>query len=183
MVLPVAFCLKAHQFDFWQKFGKMYFVCVFSQNTISNAGSYESECELTTRDRRSERLGYQRTGAELAVRGPTERGIRLEGRSRGAGGGCQRGLRTNTRTKHVNIHSAFCSADTPERVKHTCTMAGSWGRLQVGLGGSHTVRSLMSLPLNMMYSKTSSRGGIGLSVGRSSVPKDFTRGENENVQY
>lgn len=44
----------------------------------------------------------------------------------------------------------------------------------MGLGGSHTVRSLMSLPLKMMYSKMSSRGRMGLSVGRSSVPKDRT---------
>lgn len=151
-------------------------------NTIFKAGSYKSECELTTRDRRSERLGYQRTGAELAVRGPTEGGVRLEGRSRGAGGGCQRGLRTNTRTKQVSIHCLlFCRHTCACTINGapTCTMAGSWGRLQVGLGGSHTVRSLMSLPLNMMYSKTSSRGGIGLSVGRSSVPKDFTGGQKE----
>lgn len=45
----------------------------------------------------------------------------------------------------------------------------------MGLGGSQTVRSLMSLPRKMMYSKTSSRGAIGLSVGRSSVPKERTR--------
>lgn len=32
----------------------------------------------------------------------------------------------------------------------------------------------MSLPLKMMYSKVSSRGGMGLSVGRSSVPKERT---------
>lgn len=44
----------------------------------------------------------------------------------------------------------------------------------MGFGGSHTVRSLMSLPLKMMYSKVSSRGGMGRSVGRSSVPKERT---------
>lgn len=32
----------------------------------------------------------------------------------------------------------------------------------------------MSLPRNIIYSKTSSRGGIGLSVGLSSVPKERT---------
>lgn len=36
------------------------------------------------------------------------------------------------------------------------------------------MRSLISLPRNIMYSKTSSRGGIGRSVGLSSVPKDRT---------
>lgn len=56
----------------------------------------------------------------------------------------------------------------------TWTMAGSWGNEHVGLGGSHTVRSLISLPLKMMYSKISSRARMGLSVGRSSVPKDRT---------
>lgn len=44
----------------------------------------------------------------------------------------------------------------------------------MALGGSQTVRSFISLPRKMMYSNTSSRGGIGLSVGRSSVPKDRT---------
>lgn len=45
----------------------------------------------------------------------------------------------------------------------------------------------MSLPLKMMYSKMSSRGGMGRSVGRSSVPKERTGGwgggggENVNV--
>ena len=37
----------------------------------------------------------------------------------------------------------------------------------------------MSLPLKMMYSKISSRGGIGLSVGRSSVPKERTIEKDE----
>lgn len=32
----------------------------------------------------------------------------------------------------------------------------------------------MSLPRNIIYSKTSSRGGMGLSVGLSSVPKERT---------
>lgn len=44
----------------------------------------------------------------------------------------------------------------------------------MALGGSQTVRSFISLPRKMMYSNTSSRGGIGLSVGRSSVPKERT---------
>lgn len=60
-------------------------------------------------------------------------------------------------------------------------MAGSWGSEQVGLGGSHTVRSLMSLPLKMMYSKVSSRGGMGRSVGRSSVPKERTDEEETKI--
>lgn len=64
----------------------------------------------------------------------------------------------------------------------TWTIAGSWGKEHCGFGGSQTVRSLISLPRNMMYSKTSSRGGIGRSVGLSSVPKDRT-GEKENMRY
>lgn len=68
----------------------------------------------------------------------------------------------------------------PPQDGRTWTMAGSWGSEQVGLGGSHTVRSLMSLPLKMMYSNVSSRGGIGRSVGRSSVPNERTvRGGNK----
>ncbi len=65
----------------------------------------------------------------------------------------------------------------------TWTMAGSWGRLLVALGGSQTVRSFISLPRKMMYSNTSSRGGIGLSVGRSSVPKERTVGENSQDKW
>lgn len=86
-------------------------------------------------------------------------------------------------THSINEHNHH----TTWQVKHslkpntvTCTMAGSWGREQLGFGGSHTVRSLMSLPLKMMYSKTSSRGATGLSVGRSSVPKDFTVHKNRS---
>lgn len=56
----------------------------------------------------------------------------------------------------------------------TWTIAGSCGKEHWGFGGSQTVRSLMSLPRNIIYSKTSSRGGIGLSVGLSSVPKERT---------
>lgn len=67
------------------------------------------------------------------------------------------------------------------RYRLTWTMAGSWGRLLVALGGSQTVRSLMSLPRKMMYSNTSSRGGIGLSVGRSSVPKERTVGKIHRI--
>lgn len=41
----------------------------------------------------------------------------------------------------------------------------------------------MSLPRKIMYSKTSSRGGMGLSVGLSSVPKErtakFGKGEKQ----
>lgn len=45
------------------------------------------------------------------------------------------------------------------------------------------MRSLISLPRNMMYSKTSSRGGIGRSVGLSSVPKDRTGEKTKDVRY
>ena len=41
-------------------------------------------------------------------------------------------------------------------------------------GGSSTSRSFMSLARKMMYSYTSFRGATGLSVTRSSVPKDRT---------
>lgn len=51
----------------------------------------------------------------------------------------------------------------------------------MALGGSQTVRSFISLPLKMIYSNTSSRGGIGLSVGRSSVPKERTVGEIHTI--
>lgn len=57
-------------------------------------------------------------------------------------------------------------------------MAGSCGGMDdckdCAFGGSHTWRSLMSLPRNMIYSKISSRGATGLSVGLSSVPNDLT---------
>ncbi len=43
-----------------------------------------------------------------------------------------------------------------------------------GFGGSQTWISLISEPLNMMYSNTSSLGATGRSVGRSSVPNDLT---------
>lgn len=60
----------------------------------------------------------------------------------------------------------------------TLTIAGSWCMddccKAVDLGGSQTWRSLISLPLKIMYSKTSSLGGTGWSVGRSSVPNDLT---------
>lgn len=62
-------------------------------------------------------------------------------------------------------------------------MAGSCGRALVAFGGSQTVRSLISLPRKIMYSKTSSRGGIGLSVGRSSVPKERTVGKTHRLTY
>ena len=45
------------------------------------------------------------------------------------------------------------------------------------------MRSLISLPRNIMYSKTSSRGGIGRSVGLSSVPKDRTGEKTEDMRY
>jgi len=64
------------------------------------------------------------------------------------------------------------------RLIDTLTIAGSWVTAvccsEVAFGGSQTWRSLMSLPRKMMYSNTSSRGGTGWSVGRSSVPNDFT---------
>lgn len=40
----------------------------------------------------------------------------------------------------------------------------------------------MSLPRNIIYSKTSSRGGIGRSVGLSSVPKDRTGKKIEEMR-
>lgn len=65
----------------------------------------------------------------------------------------------------------------------TWTMAGSCGRLLAVFGGSQTVRSWISLPRKMMYSNTSSRGGIGLSVGRSSVPKERTVGQHAELDF
>lgn len=59
----------------------------------------------------------------------------------------------------------------------TCTIAGSGGRPWWDLGASHSVMSLISLPRKVMYSKMSSLGGVGLSVGRPSVPKHLTRWE------
>ncbi|KAJ8316709.1 hypothetical protein KUTeg_005739 [Tegillarca granosa] len=50
-----------------------------------------------------------------------------------------------------------------------------------GFGGSQTWRSFISLPLKMMYSKISSLGATGLSVGRSSVPNDRT-GKHEKCE-
>lgn len=40
----------------------------------------------------------------------------------------------------------------------------------------------MSVPLKIMYSYTSSRAATGISVGRSSVPKDRTVEENTCVK-
>ena len=58
----------------------------------------------------------------------------------------------------------------------TSTIAGSCGQGAAAgfVGGSDTCRSLMSLPRNMISSNTSFLGGIGLSVGRFSVPKERT---------
>lgn len=51
---------------------------------------------------------------------------------------------------------------------------GNWfGCLAAGYG-SQTCKSSMSLPRKIMYSNTSSRGGTGRSVGRSSVPNERT---------
>ena len=74
--------------------------------------------------------------------------------------------------KHSQSHNQqaiHCCSDT-------LTMAGSCGSppKDWALGGSQTWRSLISLPRKMMYSKISSRGGTGRSVGRSSVPKERT---------
>lgn len=65
----------------------------------------------------------------------------------------------------------------------TLTMAGSCGSgcSVCGFGGSQTCRSLMSLPRKMIYSNISSRGATGLSVGRSSVPKDLTETQLETI--
>lgn len=61
----------------------------------------------------------------------------------------------------------------------TLTIAGSWGGMDdcndCALGGSHTCKSLISLPRNIIYSKISSRGATGRSVGLSSVPNDRTK--------
>lgn len=65
----------------------------------------------------------------------------------------------------------------------TLTIAGSGGKdvcSGCGFGGSQTWRSLISLPLKMMYSNISSLGATGLSVGRSSVPNERTE---INEQY
>jgi hypothetical protein len=65
----------------------------------------------------------------------------------------------------------------------TLTIAGSSGTPSVGcgFGGSQTCRSLMSWPRNIMNSKISFLGGKGLSVGRSSVPKDRTVESNDKI--
>lgn len=146
-----------------------------------------SSSVVLTNTNRSKLRGNQRTGAELVIgrsrsRSPVKEAVgtsRLErggGSSRGWGAGAHwRLMRTDgscyTETQAVIVNTLRCVW------RCTWTMAGSWGKEHVGLGGSHTVRSLMSLPLKMMYSKVSSRGGIGLSVGRSSVPKERTNKE------
>jgi len=66
--------------------------------------------------------------------------------------------------------------------KATFTMAGSWCNV-VGCGGSQTWRSLMSVPLNIIYSNTSSLGGTGRSVGLSSVPNDRTENTFAMTSY
>jgi len=66
--------------------------------------------------------------------------------------------------------------------KATFTMAGSWCNV-VGCGGSQTWRSLMSVPLNMIYSNTSSLGGTGRSVGLSSVPNERTENPFAMTSY
>ena len=72
---------------------------------------------------------------------------------------------------------------TPRQIYNvTWTIAGSWGKEHCGFGGSQTVRSLISLPRKIMYSKTSSRGGIGRSVGLSSVPKERTGKKTEDMR-
>lgn len=58
------------------------------------------------------------------------------------------------------------------------TIAGSCIKLDGNCGlagyGSHTCKSSISLPRNIIYSNTSSRGCTGRSVGRSSVPNERT---------
>ena len=68
--------------------------------------------------------------------------------------------------------------------KNTLTIAGSRGTPSVGwgFGGSHTWRSLISRPRNIMNSNTSFLAGRGLSVGRSSVPNDRTEKKNQTGQ-
>lgn len=57
----------------------------------------------------------------------------------------------------------------------TSTIAGSCGNDV--WGGSRTCKSSISAPRKIIYSKISSRGGTGRSVGRSSVPNDRTKEE------
>ena len=64
--------------------------------------------------------------------------------------------------EHKTIHTAWMIAGSPSPVE----------------GGSSTIRSLISDARKMINSKISSRGGTGLSTGRSSLPKDFTVNEN-----
>ena len=67
---------------------------------------------------------------------------------------------------------------------NTLTMAGSWGKgcNGCGLGGSQTWRSFISLPRKMIYSKISSLGATGRSVGRSSVPNDLTENMSDKTK-
>ena len=67
-----------------------------------------------------------------------------------------------------NAHYMYMNILTAE------TMAGSCGASSVLGGISLTCRSFISLPLNMMNSYVSVRGGMGLGTCRSSVPKDRT---------
>ncbi len=63
------------------------------------------------------------------------------------------------------------------------TMAGSCIRFCGNAGfagyGSQTCKSSISLPRNIIYSNTSSRGWTGRSVGLSSVPNERT---NKNMK-
>lgn len=154
-------------------------------NILSAQASITTKIVVLTNTNWSKLRGNQGTGAELVIGrnwSPVEEAIgtsRLEwggssGGSRGRGAGAHGRLR-RTEMVHVTLKHKHQTLNTIRSVwRCTWTMAGSWGKEHVGLGGSHTVRSLMSLPLKMMYSKVSSRGGMGLSVGRSSVPKERT---------
>lgn len=66
------------------------------------------------------------------------------------------------------------------------TIAGSCGKVVCrgcGLGGSHTCKSLISLPRNIIYSNISSLGATGRSVGRSSVPNERTENRKRKNNY
>jgi hypothetical protein len=64
-------------------------------------------------------------------------------------------------------------------MEFTSTIAGSC--VSVLCGGSRTCKSSISAPRKIIYSKISSRGGTGRSVGRPSVPKERTKTKSHNL--
>lgn len=158
-------------------------------NILSAQATITATSVVLTNTHWSKLWRNQRTGAELVIGrnwSPVEESIgtsRLErggsrGGSRGRGAGAHGRLRGTGMVSITLLKHEKATIDIFRFVRRcTWTMAGSWGKEHVGLGGSHTVKSLMSLPLKIMYSKVSSRGGMGLSVGLSSVPKERTNRE------